>query len=147
MLQHKLIDFFLSQPIIAVVGVSRTEDQPANHIFKKFKELQYVVYPVNPHAGRVDGERCYPDLLRVPLAPSAVMLAGTPEVSLKTIQDCVSLNVSVVWMHKGIGEGSYSEAAAALADKHGIKVIKNGCPMMFLGKVDIFHRALKWFKS
>lgn len=147
MLQKRLIDFFLVQPIIAVVGVSRSGDQPANHIFKKFRDLRYAVYPVNPFAEEAEGEKCYPDLFSLPLSPSAVMLASTPSVSLKTIKDCISLNVSVIWLHKGIGEGSYSKKAVDLAKQHGIQIIENGCPMMFLGEVDIFHRALRWWKG
>lgn len=146
MLQTGLIDFFLSQPIIAIVGVSRKGDAPANHIYKKMRELDYVVYPVNPHTMRVEGDKCYPDLKSVPLKPSAVLLAGTPDVSYEIVKQCVALHVQVIWMHKGIGMGSYSSKAEKLARAHDIQVINNGCPMMFLGKVDPFHRLLKWFK-
>jgi predicted CoA-binding protein len=146
MLQKDLIEFFLSQPIIAVVGVSGKKDNPANHIYKRFRELDYTVFPVNPNASEVEGDPCYATLEKLPLAPSAVMLAGRPEVSEELMHDCARLNVSVVWMHRGIGPGSYSRDASDLARKYGIKAIVNGCPMMFLGKVDPFHKVLSWFK-
>ncbi len=147
MIQTELIIEFLSKKKIAVVGVSRKGDIPANHIFHKFKDAGYDVYPVNPHAEVVEGLTCYPDISSLPEKPEAVMLAGTPVVSEKVMQECLDNHVDLVWMHKGIGQGSYSPKADQLAGEKGITVIKNGCPMMFVGKVDPFHKVLKWIKK
>lgn len=146
MLQKNLIEFFLAQPIIAVVGVSREGNSPGNHIYKKFKELDYVVYPVNPKAARINGDKCYPNLYKVPLTPTAVLLAGPPESTEGVILDCIALHIPIVWMHRGIGTGSFSQEADMMARANGIQVIDNGCPLMFLGNVDPFHKVLKWFK-
>jgi len=146
MLQKDLIQEFLKKKRIAVVGVSRKGDIPANFIFKRFRESGYTAFPINPNAEEVEGEKCYPDISSLPEIPEGVMLAGTPEVSEKCLLDCIENKVPIVWMHRGIGKGSFSPIAEVEAREHGIKVINNGCPMMFVGKVDGFHKLLKWFK-
>ena len=146
MLAIENIKEFLQQPHIAVVGVSRKGDIPANHIYQKMKAEGYDVKPVNPNAEEVEGDPCYPDLESLPEKPEAVMLASTPGVSLKMVQQCIDNQVALVWMHQGIGKGSYSRRAEKKLEASGIKVISRGCPMMFLGKVDWFHKMLKWFK-
>lgn len=146
MLQEELIHKFLDCKTLAVIGVSRKGDIPANHIYKKFKESGYGVFPVNPNAEIIEGDTCYSNLSTLPEKPEAVMLAGRPETSEACIKECIELNVPIIWMHKGIGQGSYSPAAEALARENHIEVISNGCPMMFVGKVDPFHKVLRWFK-
>ena len=147
MLQTELIQDFLSREVIAVVGLSRKGDLPANFIFKKFVDAGYETYPVNPNAEEIDGVQCYPNVKAVPKTPDAVFLGGTPKVSENTIEDCVEAKVPIVWMHRGIGKGSFSEKAAELCENNGIKAVTNGCPMMFIQSVDPFHKLLRWFKS
>lgn len=147
MLQQDLINQFLSNQYIAVVGVSRKGDIPANYIFKKFKSAGYQTYPVNPNAETVEGEKCYPDLMSLPDQVESVFLAGPPEASAHAIDDCAKVGASIVWMHQGIGNGSYSSEANDKCKAHGIHAITNGCPMMFIKPVDPFHRVLRWVKK
>ena len=136
MLQVDLINEFLSKKRIAVVGVSRKGDIPANEIYKNFKKTGYTVYPVNPNAAEIEGDTCYADIMSIPEKPEAVFLAGAPKVSQEVVEDCDKAQVPIVWMHRGIGKGSYSEEAEAYCKEHNIKVITNGCPFMFLKPVD-----------
>ena len=147
MLQIDLIHEFLSRKSVAVVGVSRMGDIPANMIFKRFLEAGYEAYPINPNTKEINGKVCYPNLQSLPTVPEAVFLAGTPAVSESTVDDCVELKVPIVWMHKGIGQGSFSEVARQKCEANGIQAIYNGCPMMFIKPVDPFHGILKWFKK
>jgi len=146
MLQKDLIRRFIEQKQIAVVGVSRKQDIPANHIYKKFKSAGYQVFAINPNADTIDGDRCYASLLDLDCTP-AVFLAGTPAVSEKVAGDCIQKGVTHVWMHRGIGNGSYSVKAEASLGQAGIKAITNGCPLMYVKPIDPFHRVLRWLKS
>jgi hypothetical protein len=147
MLQQDLINDFLTKKVIAVAGVSRKKDIPANYIFRKFRDSGYKVYPVNPNAEMVEGVVCYPSLADLPEKPEALMLASTPSVSEILIEECAKLGIELTWMHRGVGKGSYSEKAAKKASDLGVKAITNGCPMMFLEKVDPFHRFFRWIKK
>ena len=146
MLQKDLIKNFLESKVIAVVGVSRKKDIPANGIFEKFRKAGYNTYPINPNAEEIGGAKCYPSITDLPEHPDGVLLAGTPDVSEQVARECIAVGVKNVWMHRGIGNGSYSEKAESIFKESGIQAITNGCPMMFIKPVDPFHRIFKWFK-
>jgi predicted CoA-binding protein len=147
MLQVGLIHQFLAEKTIAVVGVSRDGDLPANHIYKKLRENNYRVYPVNPNAETVEGDKCYRSIGSLPSKPDAVMLASTPRVSEEVVTECITSGIKNIWMHRGIGEGSYSSVAEKYCRDHNVEPITNGCPMMFVGKVDWFHKFFRWIKK
>jgi predicted CoA-binding protein len=59
---------------IAVTGVSRNpESHGSNFVYKRLRERGYEVFPVNPNAVQVEGDRCYPDLKSIPGGVSAVV--------------------------------------------------------------------------
>jgi uncharacterized protein len=139
-----LIDDFLAQPRIAVVGISRQPATPGRAIAKRLQETGHTVYLVNPNAAEIDGLRCYASLdeLRGE-GIGAVMLVGTPELSEAAVKDCEALGIRRVWLHRGLGPGSYSAAAESYCREHGLAVISRGCPMMFAGAVDPAHRLMR----
>lgn len=146
MLQTSLIKEFLESKSIAVVGVSRKKDIPANAIFKKMADSGYDTYAINPNTADIDGIPCFPSISDLPEKPDSVFLAGPPHVSEIVVKECVVLGIKKVWMHKGIGDGSYSKTAQDYCRENGIEAIINGCPMMFIKPIDPFHRILRWFK-
>jgi len=147
MLQLDLIKNFLESRSVAVVGVSTHDKLPANYIYKKLKDSQYEVQQIHPTAAVVDGDPCYPAIDQAPAIPEAVVLAGPPELTEKYIPICKELGIMKVWIHRGLGAGSYSPRAEEIAVDLNLPVITNGCPMMFIGQVDIFHKILRWFKK
>lgn len=146
MLQKDLIQEFLKTRELAIVGVSRANDIPANYIYKKFKSAGYKVHAVNPNTREIEGDPCYPSVLSLDTV-THVFMAGTPRVSEECATECIRKGITHVWMHRGIGNGSYSMKAEAMLTQAGIKVITNGCPLMYLTPVDPFHRVLRWLKA
>lgn len=140
---REAVDEFLAQRRIAVAGVSRSGDQPANLIFRKLRDAGYEVYAVNPSADRVEGGPCYDDLASVPVPLDGVVAATPPEGTDAVVRQCVELGISRVWMHRGIGSGSVSASAVEEARRSGLTVLEGGCPMMFV-RPDPFHRCLRW---
>ena len=51
---------FLQGKRLAVARVSRHSAEAANAVFLKLKQTGDTVYPVNPNAAAVEGERCFP---------------------------------------------------------------------------------------
>ena len=146
MLQVEQIRRFLDSKVVAVFGVSRKKDIPANGIFEKFRKAGYEVYAINPNTEQIDGIQCYPNIDSIPDKVEAALLACHPSISEMAVEDCISQGITNIWMHKGIGNGSYSEEAEKKCQENGIEAITNGCPMMFIKPIDPFHRILKWFK-
>lgn len=136
---------FLSMTPIAVAGVSRKGDTAANVIFKKMLNLGMDVHPINPHAEHIEGRECFRDLASVPGSVEALVHAAPPAAGPDLIKQCIENEVRHVWIHKGIGQGSYSRETEGLAREAGIKVIAGACPMMYLKPIDPFHRCARWF--
>jgi predicted CoA-binding protein len=140
---RNLIDTFLAQKRIAVAGVSRDSQQPANAIFRRLAETGHEVWPVNPRADEVEGATAYPDLASLPITPDAVMIVTPPDAAPDVVRQCAELGVSRVWFHRSFGEGSVSDDAIALCRERGITAIAGGCPMMYCNP-DIAHRCMRW---
>lgn len=139
------IEEFLRGRRIAVTGVSREGKLPANAIYRRLKEVGYDVVPVNPKAAEVEGATCYPDLRSVPGAIDGVMVASPPGSGAEIARQALERGVRRVWFHRSIGEGSVSEEAARVLRAGGVEPIVGGCPLMFCGKVDVFHRCMAWW--
>ena len=135
---------FLSARHVAVAGVSRDPNQPANHIFRRLRDTGHLVWAVNPAAQEVEGAPCYPDLSAVPGPVDAVVIATPPSVAPDVVRDSVRAGVERIWMHRSFGEGSVSSEAVALCREHGVRVVVGGCPMMYCGSVDVAHRCMRW---
>ena len=140
----KAVADFLAQKIIAVAGVSRDGDLPANLIFRKLRNAGYEVFPVNPNAREVEGTECFPDLASVPAEVQGLVIATSPTAAESLVDECIRLGIPRVWMHRSFGEGSVSPGAAEKCQEAGIAVIPGACPMMYVEPVDIGHRCIRW---
>ena len=135
---------FMANRRIAVTGVSRhPEGHGSNVVYKRLRERGYQVFAVNPNADVVEGDRCYHDLRSIPGGVDAVVIATKPEIAEETIRECAELGIKHVWMHRGPGTGSVSEAAADYGRQRGICVIDGGCPCMFGPTADPGHKAMR----
>lgn len=141
-----LVQDFLAQKVIAVVGVSNQRETGANRNYKTFKQHGYRVYAVNPRISAFDGSPCYHDLKSIPEKPDAVFMLTSPRVTEQVVQQCVDLGIKHVWMHclmgtkPGLASGSTSVSSYAVevCRKHGIAVIPGSCPAQFLN-ADLGH--------
>lgn len=135
---------FLAGKRVAVTGVSR---QPKGHgsnlVYQRLRERGYEVFAVNPNADEVEGDPCYHDLRSIPGGVDAVVIATRPDIAEETMRECAELGIKHVWMHRGPGTGSVSQAAADYGRQHGVAVIDGGCPCMFEPTADLGHKAMR----
>ena len=145
-----LVQDFLAQEKIAVVGVSDQRETGCNLAYRKFKGTGYEVSAVNPRLTSFEGDPCYPDLDSIPEKPDAVFILTNPNVTEEVVQQCVDLGIQRVWMHCLMGTKpglaasmtSVSPEAVRLCREHGIEVIPGSCPNQFL-KPDIGHAIMR----
>jgi uncharacterized protein len=136
---------FLAKKRIAVTGVSRTpKDHGSNVVYQRLRARGYQVFAINPHADQVEGDLCYPDLKSIPDGVEAVVIGTRPEIAEDTMRECVDLGIGYVWMHRGPGPGSVSDAATGYGRQHGIRVIDGGCPLMFDPTADLGHKVMRF---
>lgn len=135
-----MVQDFLAQKKIAVVGVSDKRETGCNLAYQKFKENGYEVYAVNPRIASFQGDTCYPDLKAIPAKVEAVFILTNPNVTDQIVQQCVDLGVKHVWMHCMMGTKpglaasmtSVSQNAVEMCKANGIAVIPGSCPNQYL---------------
>jgi hypothetical protein len=145
-----LVQDFLAQKRIAVVGVSDKRDTGCNLGYRKFKAEGYAVSAVNPRITTFEGDPCYPDLKSIPEKPGAVFILANPKVTEQIVQQCVELGIKHVWMHcmmgtkPGLAAGmtSVSQEAVRMCQENGITVIPGACPNQYL-KPDFGHALMR----
>jgi uncharacterized protein len=147
---NNLVQDFLAQKKVAVVGVSDKRETGCNLGYKKFKEAGYTVTAVNPRMETYDGAPCYPNLKAIPDKPDAVFILANPRVTEQIVQECVDLGIKHVWMHCMMGTKpglaanmtSVSQDAVRLCRENGIAVIPGACPNQFLN-ADFGHAMMR----
>ena len=145
-----LVQDFLAQEKIAVVGVSNKRETGCNLAYRKFKDAGYTVSAVNPRLTTFEGDPCYPNLQSIPEKPDAVFILTNPQVAEQIVQQCVELGIKRVWMHclmgtkPGLAAGmtSVSQDAVRMCRENGIQVIPGSCPNHFL-KPDFGHAMMR----
>ena len=123
----ELIRSFLDKKnVFAVVGASRNPEKYGHRVYRNLKEAGYTVYPVNPNADEVLGDKCYPKLESLPVKPDVVDLVVPPKVTEEVVKECRSLGIRKVWMQPG----SESEKSVEFCKKNGIEVVYGVCVMI-----------------
>ena len=147
---NNLVQAFLAQKTIAIVGVSDKRETGCNLNYKKFKEGGYKVYAVNPRISTFDGVPCYADLKSIPEKPDARFMLTSPRVTEAIAQHCVDFGIKHICMHcmmgtrPGLSTGStsVSQSAVEMCNANGIAVIPGSCPAQFL-KPDFSHKIMR----
>ena len=143
MVLRKSIDDFLSQQKLAVVGVSRDAKQFANLAYRLLKDRRYQVYPVNPNAGRLENDRCYPNIQSLPQHVDAALVVLPPEKTMKVISEIADAGIKHVWFQ----QGTESTETIRFCQDRNINVISGECIIMYLEPLAIPHRLHRWVKK
>jgi len=124
--EEKIRAFLDKRNVFAVVGASRDLQKYGHQVYRDLKSAGYKVYPVNPSAQEVLGDKCYPDLKELPEKPDVVVTVVPPQVTEQVVRACKELGIRRVWMQPG----SESEEAVKYCKENGLEVIYNMCIMV-----------------
>ncbi len=141
MTTRELIDDFLGQKRVALVGVSRNPKDFSRTLYRELQQRGYEVVPVNPQATELEGQPCFARLQDINPPVEGALLVTSPEVTDQIVHDCAEAGISRVWLHRGEGIGAVSQSAVDFCQAHHIKVVPGFCPFMFLPQTTFFHRA------
>jgi len=143
----EVIEEFLAQKRIAMVGVSREPKNFSNLLFEELCRRGYDVVPVNPKTPNVRGHRCFARLQDIQPPVEGALLMTSPEVTEEVVADCTEAGVRRVWMYRAAGRGAVSPKAVAFCQEHGIQVVPGQCPFMFLPHSGGVHRVHGLFRK
>ncbi|NWG27568.1 MAG: CoA-binding protein [Ignavibacteriaceae bacterium] len=136
----KVVEDFIAQKKIAVVGVSRKKTKFGNAIYKELKQKGYLVFPINPNMQTFEGNICYPDLNSLPEKVDAVVINVPPAQTEKVVREAKEAGINKVWLQ----QGSQSDEAVKFCEENGIDCVSNECILMFAQPSAFIHRAHKW---
>lgn len=140
MTSKKLVDEFLTQKKIAVVGVSRKKTKFGNAIYRELKQKGYQIYPINPNTNVIEGDVCYPDLFSLPEKVDAVVINISPAQTEKVVREAKEAGIKKIWLQ----QGSQSDSTIKYCEENGIDCVSNECILMFAQPSAFIHRAHKW---
>ncbi len=119
---------------IALVGASANEVRPSNLVLRYLLGKGYTVIPVNPEleGQLLHGQKVYGALKDIPVSIDMIDVFRNSDAVLAVTEEALTLSPlpKVIWMQLGVR----NDAAAALAEAQGVKVVMNRCPKMEYGK-------------
>ena len=120
---QEMKEILLSARTVASVGLSSNQEKESYWIVSYLKEQGYRIFPVNPAATEILGEKAYPDLLSIPEKVDVVQVFRKPEDVPHVVDEAIKIGAKVVWMQEGVRH----EEAAQKARAAGLQVIMDAC--------------------
>ena len=128
----EVIEDFLAQKRIAMVGASRDPKDFSILLFKELCRRGYNVVPVNPQASEILGQRCFARVQDIQPPVEAALLMTSPLTTDAVVADCAEAGIRRIWMYRAAGDGAVSFKAVQFCQERGIQLIPGECPFMFL---------------
>lgn len=143
MIARAVVDDFLAQKDLAIVGVSRSGEGFGNVIVKELDQKGYTLHLVHPEVDQIGGRACVASLAEVAEKVGGVVLVTPPAQTEKLVGEIADLGIKRVWMQ----QGAESEAAIRAAEERGLSVVHHHCILMFAEPAHWIHRAHRWMKG
>ena len=140
MTSRVVVEDFLAQPKLAVVGASRDSKKFGNKVYKDLVAKGYQTFPVNPHADTIEGQPCYPNLRALPEAVGGVVVVVPPAETEKVVHEAAEVGIRRIWMQ----QGAESDTAIRFCQENGMSVVAGECILMFAAPVGFGHRMHRW---
>lgn len=136
------VDDFLSTCTWAVVGASRDPKKFGAAAYRELKKT-HRLFPVNPRAETVDGDRCYPTLQALPEPVDGVLIFVPPHQTEQVVKDAHAAGIRRVWMQ----QQTESEAAIRYCQENGISVVYGECILMHAANTAFYHKMHRWVRG
>lgn len=136
----EIVNDFIKQKNIAVVGISRKTEKFGNFIFKELIKKGYNTFPVNPNTENLANNKCYPNLKELPIKVDGVVVVP-PEEAQKVVAEACESEIKRV----GLQHGSESPVSIDYSIDEGVSVISGECIMMFAPPGSFFPVFIDFF--
>jgi predicted CoA-binding protein len=130
---------FWENSSFAVVGHAARKNFP-RLTYRALKQQGKVVYPVDPSADEIEGDRAYKDLQALPGKVDAVVLEVPKEETRDWVARAAEAGIKNVWIHMA----RETPEALALAKEKGLNARSGTCAVMYLTPGFTYHSIHKW---
>ncbi|MBI5375384.1 MAG: CoA-binding protein [Candidatus Schekmanbacteria bacterium] len=119
---------FEKSKTIAVYGMSKNPDKPAQLVPAYFVSQDYNVVPINPSADEIIGIKCHKNLSDISERIDILDVFRPSEEAVEVVKEAIERrkikgDIDVIWLQEGI----VSDTARELAEKEGIIFIQDKC--------------------
>ncbi len=140
MVTKAMIDDFLAQRTLAIVGVSRKAEKFGNSAFKELKTKGYQLFLVHPSGEVILGEKSYTSLKDLPQKVGGVLVSVPPAEAEKVVREAHEVGITHIWLQ----QGAESQAAIEYCEQNGMCVVYGRCILMFAQPQAFFHKPHRW---
>jgi predicted CoA-binding protein len=134
-----MINEFVTQPALALVGMSRSGKKFGNLAYRTLVSKGYRVYPIHPDATTIHGIRCYSDFADLPERIDSALVVLPPAKALNAIRRAAEAGIRRVWLQ----QGSESPDVLTACQELQIDVISGHCILMF-ARPSSYHKVHRW---
>jgi len=85
-----VVDDFISQKVLAVIGVSRRRQKFGNMAYRERKAKGYKLYPIHPTTEKLEGDRAFPDFKSLPEKVGGVLIVVPPAQTEKVVREAAA---------------------------------------------------------
>ena len=118
-----VIRHVITQPTVAVVGLSANELRASNFVGRYLQIRGYNVIPVNPREPQILGVKSYVSLSEIPEKVDTVDVFRHPDAVPAIAEEAVAIGATCLWMQYNV----ISEEAANIATAGGLYVVMDRC--------------------
>ena len=132
---------FLSGRRFALIGASEAASAFSSTVMAALEQHGYDVVPVNPRRPVINGGvRCQASVHDIAGTIDGAIIMVPSDAAEQAVRECIAAGITEVWLFRGVGQGSCSDAAAQACRDHGVGLVNGACPLMFLAPVRGVHR-------
>lgn len=135
------INDFISPRKIAVAGASRNPKKFGGYVFNELKQKGFQLYPVNPNADEIQGEKCYKTIADLPEDVTRLLILTPKNETANIAEAAAKRGIKMVW----IQQTAETPEALKILEDAGIPVIYKKCIMMFANPVKGGHAFHRFF--
>jgi acyl-CoA synthetase (NDP forming)/GNAT superfamily N-acetyltransferase len=114
---------------VAVIGASRRPGTVGRSVLENISSGGYAgtLYAINPHATRIGGAPCYPDVASLPETPDLALLAVPPDAVIDTADACGRRGVRGLVVFTAAIDTVLSADLLAVCRRYGMRLIGPNC--------------------
>ncbi len=135
------IQKFLEPKKLALAGASRNPKKFGGTVLKELIEKGFEVFPVNPNATEIQGQKCYPSVADLPEDVTHLLVVTPKNETAPVAEEAVKKGMKMIWIQQ---MSDTSEAINTINDA-GITLITKKCILMFAGPVEGPHKFHRFF--
>lgn len=140
----KIIESFINDKYIGLIGASRNPKKWGNIMQKELTKKDYKVAPVNPNTDVINGVNSFKTVNDLPSEVKNIIIALPANIINENINNITNSNIKRIWVSTRIKEKSTLDNIIKSTNDKGFEIIHGYCPMMFLtpSGVHNFHKTI-----